>query len=293
VDPATGAAAPTAGAAQHARLLASRYRLVGLLKGAGSVGLVAGTLALEGHGALLALLQRSLAAAGKAVYTFLVGKVTPAKLANFHGTCDVFVLLACPEASLLEESAARSHAVPVATPHEALAALEELAVEGEAEAAEEAEGAAAAPVQVEEGGQQQQQQQQQQQLAWDGTLLFSFAALMERVGSSGSLARAAARARQRALAEEGAAAAAAAASAAPLEPQQQGGEGSTALLDPSAGAGGGRALVVAGGSSEAARRLQGREWRGLAYDTPEDIASAPPEVKEGRTGRAAGYEGGR
>ena len=45
--------------------------------------------------------------------------------------------------------------MPVATPHEALAALEELAVEGEAEAAEEAEGGAAAPVQVEEENKEQ------------------------------------------------------------------------------------------------------------------------------------------
>ena len=246
----------------HARLLASRYRLVGLVKGAGAVGLVAGTLALEGRGELLDALRAALLRAGKAVHTLLVGKVTPAKLANFHGFCDVFVLVACPEASLLDGEEAAAHAVPVATPHEALVALEELAIEAEAEKAEEAVGEppSAAP----------------SRLAWDGALHLAFHALLGRLEGS-RVAAGTARAR---LAAEAEAAAAAEKGAAP---------GTRALVTRL----GGELFVHSGAVSDASQRLLRREWRGLAYDAPlgADGGAASTAIVAGRAGTASRYAG--
>ena len=273
LDPATGACARSGGA-PHARLLASRYRLVGLLKAATSVGIVAGTLAVAGHAQLLAALRQALAASGKAVYVLLVGKVTPAKLANFHGTCDVFVLLACPQASLLGEEEARGHAVPVCTPHEALVALEELAVEAEREAEEQLGGE-----QLLQGA--SEQAQQPLSLGWDGELLLSFDTLMHRLQGSVHLQRAAAR---RAAAEASSAGQPAAGSAGQAPPGEA--TASTEIVDVGAGRG---VLAVGGAQGEAATRLLAREWRGLAYEAPQ----AEHTIANGRTGRAAGYEGGR
>lgn len=55
-------------------------------------------------------------------YTFVVGSLNPAKLANF-GEIDCFIWLACPEHSILQHSSTDYH-VPVVTPYELLVAFE-------------------------------------------------------------------------------------------------------------------------------------------------------------------------
>lgn len=101
--------------ASAGRELAKRYGVVGKLREAGTVGILVGTLGvgryLEALGYLVALARR----AGKRAYSFVVGQLSPAKLANFAHV-DAFVLVACPENTLLDT---RDYLRPVATPFEA------------------------------------------------------------------------------------------------------------------------------------------------------------------------------
>mmetsp|Transcript_1969 Transcript_1969/g.4492 ORF Transcript_1969/g.4492 Transcript_1969/m.4492 type:complete len:86 (+) Transcript_1969:1016-1273(+) len=49
----------------------------------------------------LETLRKVIAAAGKKSYTFVMGRITPEKLANFPEV-DVFVLISCPQLALLD-----------------------------------------------------------------------------------------------------------------------------------------------------------------------------------------------
>lgn len=65
-------------------------------------------------------LRKVLEREGRTSYTFVVGKINPAKLANFPEV-DCFILVACPEHSLLEDD--REFPIPVITPMEMSMAL--------------------------------------------------------------------------------------------------------------------------------------------------------------------------
>ena len=65
-------------------------------------------------------LKKIIQNAGKASYGFAVGKINPAKLANF-AEIECFVLVACPEHSLLQDE--REYHVPIITPLELEIAL--------------------------------------------------------------------------------------------------------------------------------------------------------------------------
>lgn len=100
-------------------ILLRRHRFVELVRSAGAVGLL---LCATGssHGAAVAerlevLLQR----AGRRVYRFVIGRVTPEKLGNFR-EIDCFVSLASPEHFPFE---ARDFHVPIASPYEVEVAL--------------------------------------------------------------------------------------------------------------------------------------------------------------------------
>ena len=114
--------APTDVPAQIRRLIAASYARVEAVRASSIVGIVAGTLAVSGHKAVIAALRRAVARAGKHSYVLAVGKLSPAKLGNFP-EIDVFILVACPESSTLPAEARSAHARPVATPQEALIAL--------------------------------------------------------------------------------------------------------------------------------------------------------------------------
>lgn len=96
------------------RQLMKRYFLVQKAKDAGTVGLVVGTLGSADYRAVTDRLQVMLRACGKKDYTLLVGKVNPAKLANFD-EIDVYCLVACPEHSLIDST---DFYRPVVTPYE-------------------------------------------------------------------------------------------------------------------------------------------------------------------------------
>ncbi|CAM4713525.1 unnamed protein product [Lepidochelys kempii] len=78
------------------------------------VGILVGTLGVAGYLSILEHLRGILSRAGKRSYTLAMGKLSPAKLANFLEV-DVFVLVACPQNSLLDS---RDFYRPVVTPYE-------------------------------------------------------------------------------------------------------------------------------------------------------------------------------
>lgn len=133
------------------RLLMRRYAAVQKARDASVIGLLVGTLGVQSYLPLLSHLRhlltgrrpgesKSAAAAAatastgrrssaRKVYTISVGKLSPAKLANFQEV-DLFVLLACPENSLVDAvdpTGLRSKEFyrPIVTPFEMMLALDE------------------------------------------------------------------------------------------------------------------------------------------------------------------------
>lgn len=96
------------------KALMKRYYMIERAKDASIVGIVAGTLGVAHTRDMIALLKTLLKNAGKKSYTFVVGKLNPAKLGNFL-EIDVFVLVACPQNSLLDSS---EFYRPIVTPFE-------------------------------------------------------------------------------------------------------------------------------------------------------------------------------
>ncbi|GFO39956.1 2-(3-amino-3-carboxypropyl)histidine synthase subunit 2 [Plakobranchus ocellatus] len=85
------------------KALMKRYYLIEKAKDANIVGIVAGTLGVARYRDMIDHLKALLKAAGKKSYTFVVGKLNPAKLANF-AEVDIYVSVACPESSLLGQA---------------------------------------------------------------------------------------------------------------------------------------------------------------------------------------------
>lgn len=98
------------------RLLMKRYASVLKARDASVVGLLVGTLGVHSYLPLLKYLRGLLTGkkSGRKVYTISVGKLNPAKLANFQ-EIDVFVLVACPENTLVDS---KEFYKPIVTPFE-------------------------------------------------------------------------------------------------------------------------------------------------------------------------------
>uniref|UniRef100_A0A0K8S2J4 2-(3-amino-3-carboxypropyl)histidine synthase subunit 2 n=1 Tax=Crotalus horridus TaxID=35024 RepID=A0A0K8S2J4_CROHD len=96
------------------RALRRRLYLVERARDAQVVGIVVGTLGVEDYLSVLEHLRQIIHCAGKRAYTLAVGKPNPAKLANFLEV-DIFVLVACPQNSLLNST---DYYRPLITPYE-------------------------------------------------------------------------------------------------------------------------------------------------------------------------------
>ena len=94
--------------------LMKRYYMVEKAKDARIVGVLVGTLGVSNYLEMFNRLKMLLKKAGKKVYSFIVGKINVAKLANFL-EIDIFVMIACPENTLLDSS---EFYKPVVTPYE-------------------------------------------------------------------------------------------------------------------------------------------------------------------------------
>ncbi|XP_018615800.2 2-(3-amino-3-carboxypropyl)histidine synthase subunit 2 isoform X2 [Scleropages formosus] len=96
------------------KALMKRYYLVERAKDAAVVGILVGTLGVANYLAIIEQLKELIRQAGKKSYMFAMGKLNVPKLANFL-EIDVYVLVACPENSLLDSS---DFYRPVVTPFE-------------------------------------------------------------------------------------------------------------------------------------------------------------------------------
>ncbi|XP_009858554.4 2-(3-amino-3-carboxypropyl)histidine synthase subunit 2 [Ciona intestinalis] len=96
------------------RQLAKKYYLVEKLKDAKTIGIVVGTLGMAGYLEIIEHLKHIISLTKRKSYTFVVGKINPAKLANFS-EIDVFVVVACPEQTNLDSS---EYFKPLVTPYE-------------------------------------------------------------------------------------------------------------------------------------------------------------------------------
>lgn len=96
------------------RALMKRYYAIERAKDANVVGILVGTLGVADYLSIIEQLKETIKRAGKKSYMFAMGKLNVPKLANFL-EIDIFVLIACPESSLLDSS---EFFKPVVTPFE-------------------------------------------------------------------------------------------------------------------------------------------------------------------------------
>ncbi|KAM9337278.1 2-(3-amino-3-carboxypropyl)histidine synthase subunit 2 [Symphorus nematophorus] len=96
------------------RTLMKRYYAIERAKDANVVGILVGTLGVADYLTIIQQLKETIRRAGKKSYMFAMGKLNVPKLANFL-EIDIFVLIACPENSLLDSS---EFYKPVVTPFE-------------------------------------------------------------------------------------------------------------------------------------------------------------------------------
>ncbi|EFN88950.1 2-(3-amino-3-carboxypropyl)histidine synthase subunit 2 [Harpegnathos saltator] len=94
--------------------LKRRRFLVEKLKDAKTVGIVVATLGIKEYLMATRLVKEILKQKNKKTYTLCIGKITPAKLANFP-EIDAFVIIACPENEIFDS---RDFLQPMLTPYE-------------------------------------------------------------------------------------------------------------------------------------------------------------------------------
>ncbi|EGX91933.1 diphthamide biosynthesis protein 2 [Cordyceps militaris CM01] len=105
---------------QTAGLLRRRFAKILALASAGVIGILVNTLSVSNFLPSIDLLRAKIDKAGKKSYTIVVGKLNPAKLANF-AEIEGWVVVGCWESGLIEDDA--SYWRPVVTPFEMEVAL--------------------------------------------------------------------------------------------------------------------------------------------------------------------------
>ncbi|GAA5931462.1 hypothetical protein JCM3775_006860 [Rhodotorula graminis] len=116
-DPATGQARLESGRTN--RMLMRRYATVEKAKDADVIGILVGTLGVAAYLPLITHLRQLITSREKKSYTVAVGKLNPAKLANFIEV-ECWVLVACPENSMVDS---KEFLRPIVTPFELELAL--------------------------------------------------------------------------------------------------------------------------------------------------------------------------
>jgi diphthamide biosynthesis protein 2 len=111
---------PSATLASTSLALRRRYALLTKLSSASVFGILINTLSVKNYMHILSHVQKQIAAAGKKAYTFVVGKVNAAKVANFS-EIGGWVVIGCWESSLIES---KDFWRPLITPFELGIALQ-------------------------------------------------------------------------------------------------------------------------------------------------------------------------
>ena len=104
------------------RYLNRRFYLTQKAQMANIIGILVGTLSQDRFRSVVASVRQKIEDSGRSSYTFVVGKINVAKLANF-AEVECFVLIACGETSILSDE--REYHLPVITPTELEIALGE------------------------------------------------------------------------------------------------------------------------------------------------------------------------
>lgn len=103
-------------------LLRRRFARVLTLASAGVIGILVNTLSVTDSLASVAALRKACHVAGKKTYTVVVGRLNPAKLANF-AEVEGWVVIGCWESGLIDEDQGGGYWRPVITPFEMEVAL--------------------------------------------------------------------------------------------------------------------------------------------------------------------------
>jgi diphthamide biosynthesis protein 2 len=121
IYPTTGSisATPTALQVQTSQQLRRRYALLTSLTTCSIFGILINTLSVKNYLHTITKIQTQLAAAGKKSYTFVVGKINAAKVANFS-EIGGWIVVGCWESSLIESA---DFYKPIITPFELQLAL--------------------------------------------------------------------------------------------------------------------------------------------------------------------------
>ncbi len=119
-DPTQPAHSQASPAPSARAMLGRRYAKVLTLATAGIVGILINTLSVSNYMSSVDAIRARIATAGKKSYTVVVGKLNPAKLANF-AEVDGWVAVGCWESGLVEDDAGFYR--PVVTPFELEVAL--------------------------------------------------------------------------------------------------------------------------------------------------------------------------
>lgn len=101
------------------KIIMKRYANLERVQSSEIIGILIGTVVCDNHMQIINLLKRKILSAGKKFYEVLIGKINEPKLRNFQ-FIDLYVIIACPEMSLVDFKQFNTHLV---TPHETLMAL--------------------------------------------------------------------------------------------------------------------------------------------------------------------------
>ena len=122
IYPTTPSTSPPSAEVANTRMtLRRRYALCTSLTTTPVFGILINTLSVKNYMGILAHVQKTIAAAGKKSYTFVVGKVNAAKVANFSEVGG-WVVIGCWESSLIES---KDFWRPLITPFELEIALQD------------------------------------------------------------------------------------------------------------------------------------------------------------------------
>ncbi|CAG8603074.1 10714_t:CDS:10 [Paraglomus occultum] len=102
------------------KALMKRFYLIQKAKDANVIGIVVGTLGIASYMTILSRLKNLIRKTGRKSYTFAMGKLNIAKMANFM-EIDCYVLVTCPENSLIDS---KEFYHPIVTPFELEIALD-------------------------------------------------------------------------------------------------------------------------------------------------------------------------
>ncbi|KAH9475326.1 2-(3-amino-3-carboxypropyl)histidine synthase subunit 2 [Psilocybe cubensis] len=119
-NPTTQTALHESATGRTNKMLMRRYVAVQKARDADVFGILVGTLGVASYLPLISHIRRLLARKQKKSYTISVGKLNPAKLANFLEV-ECFVLIACPENSLIQD---KEFLRPIITPYELEVAMQ-------------------------------------------------------------------------------------------------------------------------------------------------------------------------